>query len=158
MTEPKTTAAWVRRLHASLDASDQRATTLAGTLTVAQLNWRADPSSWSIGQCLDHLRATNEVYVASMQRALSGPPTGPVDDITPGWFGRYFLRTVIEPSAKSIKGKAPKKIVPVTAVDANIVDRFLASNGVTRRFIDQAAPYDIHRMRFPTPFVAMIRF
>jgi hypothetical protein len=149
---------WKPRLLAALDAADRRAQALAGSLTTAQLNWRADPASWSIGQCLDHLRVTNEVYVASMQRGLDGSPSGPVDEIAPGWFGRYFLRTVIEPSAKSIRGKAPKKIVPATMVEGNIVDRFLASNDATRRFIDQAAAYDVNRVRFANPFVPLIRF
>jgi hypothetical protein len=150
--------AWKPRLLAALDDADRRARAVAGSLTVAQLNWRADPASWSIGQCLDHLRVANEVYVLAMEPALAGSPSGPVDEITPGWFGRYFIRTVIEPSAKSIKGKAPAKIVPATTVDATVLDRFLASNDVARRCIETAAPYDVNRVRFPNPFVALIRF
>lgn len=149
---------WVRRLLASLDDSDHRARALAGSLTAAQLNWRADPASWSIGQCLDHLRITNDVYVKAMSPALTGSPSGPVDEIRPGWFGRYFLRTVIEPSPKSIKGKAPAKIVPVTTVESTVLDQFLASNDIARRFIEKAAAYDVNRVRFPNPFVSLIRF
>src|SRR5262245_31798388 len=97
---PTTAPPWARRLLASLDASDQRAAALARPLSVAQLNWRADPSTWSIGQCLDHLRVANEVYAPPIAAALQGPGGGAVEEIIPGWFGAWFIRTVIEPSPK----------------------------------------------------------
>jgi hypothetical protein len=150
---------WAQRLLASLDASDQRATDLARPLSVAQLNWRADQSTWSIGQCLDHLRVANEVYGPPITSALHGTGTGPVDEITPGWFGRWFIRTVIEPSPKTLKNqKAPAKIVPVAKVDATILDQFLKSNLKTRELIARARSFDVNRVRFKNPFVFWIRF
>jgi len=145
-------------LHGALDAADARARALAAPLSVTQLNWRADPASWSIGQCLDHLRVTNEVYSRAMDESLTGVPGGPVETITPGWFGRYFLGTVIDPSPRSRKSKAPAKIKPVATVDASVLRNFLASNDVARRLIDRAEPYDINRVRFPSRFAPLIRF
>jgi len=157
-TSPASAPAWSDRLHAALDTADARARALAAPLSVAQLNWRVDPASWSIGQCLDHLRVTNEVYSRAMDESLTGAPGGPVETITPGWFGRYFLRTVIDPSPQSRKNKAPAKIKPVTTVDSSVLTHFLASNDVARRLIARAVPYDVNRVRFPNPFVPLIRF
>src|SRR5262249_42735836 len=126
--------------------------------SVAQLNWRADQATWSIGQCLDHLRLTNEVYAPRIVSALQGSAGGPVDDITPGWFGAWFIRTVIEPSPKSIKGKAPTKIVPIATVDATILDQFVHSNQKTRDLITRAEGFDVNRIRFKNPFISWIRF
>jgi hypothetical protein len=153
-----TTPLWPQRLHHALDAADARANALAGGLTVAQLNWRADQSSWSIGQCLDHLRITNEVYGRAITEALTGARAGTADDIRPGWFGRWFIRTQIEPRPKTAKGKAPKKIVPVATVDATILERFLRSNQDARALIDRARSVDVNRVRFVNPFVSVIRF
>ena len=150
--------AWAGRLLASLDSSDQRATKLARPLNVNQLNWREDQSTWSVGQCLDHLRVANEVYGAAIASSLTGSGTGPVDEITPGWFGRYFIRTVIEPSPGTRKGKAPTKIEPIAFVDATILDRFVRSNQQTRELIARAQSFDVNRIRFKNPFVAWIRF
>jgi hypothetical protein len=158
MAEMTDSPRWSRRLHAALDAADARAKKLAGGLTVEQLNWHAEPAIWSIGQCLDHLRVANVVYGRAIEEALTRPPTGPVDEITPGWFGRWFIRTQIEPSASTKKGKAPKKIVPMATVDATILDQFLKSNNASRQLLDRAQAYDVNRVRFVNPFVSMIRF
>lgn len=153
-----TTPTWAKRLLASLDESDRRATALASHLSVNQLNWCADSSSWSIGQCLDHLRVANEVYGSAIASALNGDGGGPVDEITPGWFGRWFIRTVIEPSPKTRKGKAPAKIVPIATVDATILDQFLRSNQQTRDLIVRVQSVDVNGIRFKNPFVSWIRF
>jgi len=158
MTAASATPDWAQRLLASLASSDQRAATLARPLSVAQLNWRADQSTWSVGQCLDHLRVANKVYGAAIGSALTGTGTGPVNEITPGWFGRYFIRTVIEPSPNTRKQKAPAKIVPIATVDATILDQFLHSNEQTRQLIARAQSFDVNRLRFKNPFVSWIRF
>jgi len=101
----------------------------------------------------------NDVYGPPIASALDGAATGPADEITPGWFGRWFIRNVIEPSPKTLKNqKAPAKIVPVATVDATILDQFLRSNQQTRELIARAQSFDVNRVRFKNPFVAWIRF
>ncbi|HET9272208.1 MAG TPA: DinB family protein [Vicinamibacterales bacterium] len=149
---------WATRLLSEIDAADARATALARSLTPDQLNWKPSPGEWSIGQCLDHLCVANEVYVAAVASGLGDRHRTPVDEITPGWFGRWFIRTAIEPSAQSRKGKAPRKIVPASNVDGTILDRFLRTNVKARAFIRRAAQYDVNRVRFRNPFVPIIFF
>jgi len=75
---------WCARLKSEFDAADQRAIALAQSLTVNQLNWKPGPGQWSIGQCLEHLAVTNEVYGAAIASALASAPAGTADEITPG--------------------------------------------------------------------------
>jgi DinB family protein len=149
---------WSTRLLSEIDAADQRATTIAGGLSREQLNWKPSPGEWSVGQCIDHLRVTNEVYVAAMASSLVNRPAGRAEEITPGWFGRWFIRTVIEPSQKSRKGRAPRKVVPRSEVGADVLDRFIGTNWMAREFVRRAATYDVNRVRFKNPFVRGIRF
>ena len=159
MTPDQSLPSWSRRLLAELTASDQRAIAVARPLTVDQLNWRPRPDSWSVGQCLEHLAVSNEVYCKAIAPAVPGCAQAMVDEITPGWFGRWFIRNVIEPSPKTLKNqKAPAKIVPVATVDATILDQFLRSNQQTRELIARAQSFDVNRVRFKNPFVAWIRF
>jgi hypothetical protein len=151
-------APWAARLIADLDASDQRTIALAGALTPEQLNWRHSPASWSIGQCLQHLHVTNEVYLPPLANALDEQRPAPVDEVTPGWFGRWFIRNYIEPSAETKRARAPKKIAPVAEIDRAVVDQFLRSNEQVRHLIRRANAHDVNRIRFKNPFIPWLRF
>jgi hypothetical protein len=113
---------------------------------------------WSVGQCLDHLRVTNEVYLKPMSASLTGRQRAVVQEITPGWFGRWFIRSFIEPSAKVTRARAPKKIRPGAQVEPSVLDRFLSTNREARELVQRARNYDVNRIRFRNPFVPVIRF
>jgi len=150
---------WCLRLTSELDAADTRAIALANGLTTAQLNWKPRPDAWSVGQCLEHLCISNEVYVGPMAESLGDRPTGPVDEITPGWFGRWFIRKYIEPTTQKARARAPRKIAPIAKdLDSSILDRFIASNASVRDLIARAKGHDVNRVRFKNPFVPLIRF
>ena len=160
MTAPQETPApaWSVRLAFELSANDQTAQALAAGLTEEQLNWQPAPGSWSVGQCLEHLCKTNEAYLASISAALKDKPDSPVEQITPGWFGRWFIRSIVEPSPNSKRVSAPPKIRPAARVDLDVLDRFLSSNNSCREFIVRTCGKDINRIRFWNPFVPGIRF
>jgi hypothetical protein len=150
---------WCARITSELDAADARAHELAKGLTNAQLNWKPRPQAWSVGQCLEHLCISNEVYIDPMTESLGGPPAGPVDEITPGWFGRWFIRRYIEPTTQRTRARAPRKIVPVARqIDSSILDRFIASNTAVRNVVGRAREHDVNRVRFRNPFVPLVRF
>jgi hypothetical protein len=160
MTTPQETRApaWSVRLAFELSANDQTAQALAAGLTEEQLNWQPATGSWSVGQCLEHLCKTNEAYLASISAALKDKPDSPVEQITPGWFGRWFIRSFAEPSPNSKRVSAPPKIRPEPRVDLAVLDRFLSANKSCREFIVRTRGKDINRIRFWSPFVPGIRF
>jgi hypothetical protein len=149
---------WCRRLISELDAADKRATALAKALTLRQLNWSPGPGVWSVGQCLEHLCIANEEYVAAMSPPLNNRQAAVVNDITPGWFGRWFIRRFIEPSSQTRRARAPKKIRPAPQIELSVIDRFLSSNQKGRELVDRASNYDINRIRFTNPFLPLIHF
>jgi len=149
---------WATRLFSELNASDQRAVTLAQPLNLQQLNWKPGPGQWSVGQCLEHLAVTNEVYGAAITEALEAAPQGFASEIHPGWFARYFIRDYVAPAEKPRRHKAPSKIAVTADVDANILQRFLDTNRATRRLVERATSVDVNRVRFKNPFVFWVRF
>ena len=152
------TAPWAKRLISELDAADDRAAQLAGGLTAFQLNWKPSQDAWSVGQCIEHLRVTNEVYLPAIAASLTAGPDGRVQEITPGWFGRWFIRKYIEPSPQSVRARAPRKITPGSQVDPHILDLFVASNQAARELVHRASDYDVNRIRFKNPFIPVLRF
>lgn len=149
---------WCRRLMDELSAADERAIGLARELTPEQLNWRPHPGQWSIGQCLEHLDIANEAYLPPISKALAGRSRGVVQEITPGWFGRWFIRRYIEPSSGTTRLRAPKTITPGARVDDLMLDRFLASNRDARELVRRAGTYDVNGIRFRNPFIPVIYF
>src|SRR5215831_11361986 len=129
---------WSNRLISDLDAADQRAKDLADQLTVDQLNWRSSQDAWSVGQCLEHLCVMNDVYLPPISVALEGKPTAPVQEVTPGPFSRWFIRSYIEPSPQTKRAPAPKKVVPGSRIERSVLDRFLFGNQATREVIRRA--------------------
>lgn len=151
-------AAWCVRLIAEFDAADQRANELAKGLNTEQLNWQPQPGAWSVGQCLEHLCVANEIYFPPISSSLVNQPAAAVHEITPGWFGRWFITNYIEPSARTKRARAPKKIVPGVQVEPSVLDRFLRSNHSARQLVRDASNYDVNRIRFVNPLVPLIRF
>ena len=149
---------WAERLVGELDAADERARNLAGQLSAEQLNWQPAPEAWSVGQCLEHLCNTNDVYLLPISKALEGKPKKAVEEITPGWFGRFFLQNFIEPGPKTKKAPAPKKIVPGSRVELSVLQRFMDGNRAMRELIGRASDYDVNGIRFANPFIPLIRF
>lgn len=147
---------WSSRLIGELTASDARARAVADTLSIGQLNWKPSPAEWSIGQCLEHLAISTELYVPPIAEALAGQPNGAADEITPGAPSRWFIRTFIAPSPT--KARAPGKIAPGSAVDARILARYLAAHQSARELVARAVGYDVNRIRFKNPFVPLLRF
>jgi hypothetical protein len=81
-----------------------------------------------------------------------------VQDITPGWLGRWFIRTYIEPSSRGKRARAPRRIAPAQQIDPSVLDLFLRSNEVARDLVRRAGAYDINRIRFRNPFIPLLRF
>jgi len=141
-----------------LDASDRQASAVARELSLERLNWSPAPGQWSVGQCLDHLLKANQVYLPPIARALDGRSHAPVQEITPGWFGRWFIRTQIDPSTQRRRGRAPGKITPAQNVDPSVLDEFVRSNDTVRDLVRRASAHDVNRVRFVNPFVPLVRF
>lgn len=114
-----------------------------------------------MGQCLDHLCVSNEVYLQAIAESLASQPPGMVQDIRVGWFGRWFISKYIAPPSSTpsfTKAPAPGKIRPGVRVDPAILERFVRSNDTARQVIRQAAGHDVNRIRFKNPLVGVIRF
>ena len=149
---------WSLRLNSELEAADRRAENIAGALRPEQLNWQPHPGAWSVGQCLEHLRITNEVYLPAISAALKGRQHSLVQEIRLGWASRWFIRNHIAPNLAGSRARAPKKIEPGKQVQADILATFLRSNQGARELVGQASHYDVNALRFKNPFIPFLRF
>jgi hypothetical protein len=151
-------ANWSLRILSELDAADRRAKSVAGGLSPSQLNWQPAPGAWSIGQCLEHLRVTNEVMVPLLSASLEGRPRKPVPEIKLGWFTGWFIRNYIAPNPGGARARAPKKIEPASRVEPAALESLLRSTEAARALVKQASSYDVNHIRYRNPFVPLLWF
>jgi hypothetical protein len=150
--------AWSLRILSELDAADLRAESIAKALRPEQLNWQPRPGAWSVGQCLEHLYITNQVYLPAISAALKGREQAVVEEIRLGWFSRWFIRNYIAPNPGGRRAPAPKKIEPGKKVQSDILVVFLRSNQGVRELVRRAGSYDVNAIRFKNPFIPLLRF
>lgn len=152
----------IKALEDQLDAAERDAQALVDRLSEQQGGWRAEPGSWSVAECLDHLAIANRVYLGAMQppairaREQGRRRRGPA---APGFVGRWFVRTLEPPVRARFKGKAPRRIRPrVAPALADAFASFSASQNEVREFLRAYAELDLARVRFANPFVRGVRF
>jgi hypothetical protein len=150
----------LKLLDEGFTAVQSDAQALIANLTEAQGAWRPHPAAWSVAECLDHLAATNRIYIRAMQpsadaaRAANKLRRRPA---VPGFLGAWFVRS-LEPPAK-IKTKSPKSIKPRTAPAlADACAAFLVFHAEAQNFLRANADLDLAAILFPNPFLKGLRF
>jgi hypothetical protein len=149
---------WALGLIAEFAAADRRAECVAKELSAVQLNWQPRQDAWSVGQCLEHLRAANDVYLPAISAALQGRRSRRIDAVRLGWFTRRFIRAYIVPNPHGTSARAPRKIAPTKQVDLAVLSAFLRSNESARELVRRAGDFDVNRIRFRNPFIPLLRF
>ena len=97
-----------------------------GSLSAAELNWKANEATWSVGQVLDHLIVINDSYEPIIQQLKGGT-------YKPIWLGRVkflvkffgdFILQSVEPTRKRKMKTFPIWEPSTSTIDAGIVSKF----------------------------------
>lgn len=144
-----------------LKQAEDAAVRLLNGKTREQANWQPKQgTSWSMWQCFDHLARINRVYCQALQAAVENPretQERTPQRITPGWFSRWFIRSMGPPVRTRFK--APTRVIPAEAGDPQEgFDAFLESHAPVRRVLEFWDRVNFNRVRFKNPFVPLLRF
>jgi hypothetical protein len=152
----------LQRLDEALDAAERDARAVVAGLTEALGAWRAEPGSWSVAECLDHLATANRVYLGALRPpAARAKSTGRQRrrPAQPGLVGAWFVKYLEPPVQARLKSKAPRTIRPRAAPPLNdAITAFLASQDEVRAFLRTYSDIDLAGVRFPNPFIRGVRF
>jgi hypothetical protein len=152
----------IRELERALAAAEDDARAVASGLSGGLGVWRADPASWSVAQCLDHLATANTVYLRAMQpaaeRALREGRRRK-RPARPGLIGGLFVRMLEPPVTPRSVMKAPRKIRPrPSPALGDAIAQFLDSQEEVSAFLRTYADIDLACVHFNNPFIPGIRF
>ncbi len=154
---PQTRESVVRELKESEESAAQL---ILGVSSV-QGNWQPmEGKSWSIWQCLEHLVLTNQLYTAALKEAVTKNDKGgesPTKEISPGWFGRWFLSQLEPPVRVRVKTRAKAK--PVASGDLeDVQSKFVNSHEEAREVLKYWECVDFNRIKYRNPYASWLRF
>lgn len=130
-----------------------------GSLTRDQLNWQPAENEWSVGQCLDHMIRTNELFGPEFDKLTQGTRRNSFwESVSPftGIGGRFLIKAVSEDSKKA---KAPsKKIVPPSDIGPEIVARFVDHLDRVKTQVAACSSVDLKKTVVTSPFLAVMTY
>lgn len=140
-------------------AAKNEASSLVSGLKESQFNWRPDPRSWSMAECLLHLNIVGDRYVHVLEKTLAEATAQDHTGHAPlrhGWLGKWILANT-EPPPKR-KFKAPRSFTPaygqpITAV----LPTFLHLQEQLALQLEQADGLDLARIKAPAPGLGPVR-
>lgn len=133
---------------------------LAG-LSNPQVAWRPEGGGWSVGECLQHLNVTAELYVPAIRAAVdsASPTATPAGrPFRPGFIWRRILRWV-EPPPKS-KAKAPAKFAVVAASlppTDELLKNFVGRRNELIELVERSGKLDLRRTKVVSPVSRFLR-
>lgn len=143
-----------------LRANTARAEQLFGALSPTQLNWKPDPKSWSVGQCIDHLITSNQLYFATFSALESGSyKPGLWTKISPfsGMFGRMLLKGTGPELTQ--KMSVPKAFAPTqSSVPADIISQFVTHQNQLIKHYELLENLTDHSTKIPSPAAGFITY
>lgn len=132
--------------------------TMAG-LTPAQVEWKPGPAAWSIGQCLEHLVVTHELYEpkipALMEQARAGGRPPVFDQWGTTWFGRLLARSVT-PGSRRVRTSAV--FSPAPHPRPAVLEALLGKFDDLERWIRNADGLDLSRIKVSSPVSRLLRY
>ena len=120
--------------------------------------WNRQPSpgsSWSVGQCLDHVAKINRPYLGALREAANRAPRGTAA-LRANVLGRWFVAEM-EPPVKR-RWPVPEVAVPASDLEPRAtVESFRQTQAEVIRLIRETAELDLNRVRFRNPYLKGLR-
>jgi hypothetical protein len=145
---------------AEAEAVTRTAQAAFGQFNAAQLNWKPNAESWSVGQCLEHLINANREMFQPLDKVINGRKQTRLLErlpLLPGLMGGMMIKAVA-PETKQ-KLKAPPKARPSSsAIDAEIVSHFAAHQHELIGRLQELEKYEVDKIIVTSPFVSLITY
>jgi hypothetical protein len=140
------------------EANIARASKTFSHLSDIQFNWKSNPESWSVGECISHLINSNALYLSKIESILTSNISAPAKDFSykqsfmGKWIAKGFDPAIVR------KKKTFKVFFPdASEIEMDIVDDYVKSS---KKFIEIAGRmrnFDLKRIKLSSPVNKLIR-
>lgn len=146
-------------LTSELQKIAENAQTTFGRFSAEQINWKPNAESWSVGQCFEHLIKTNELFYDALEQIANGQRR---NSFWENWsplssFGGNLLIKSLRSDTKKFKIPT-QKIAPPSAVDAGIIEKFVAHQTELIEKIRRTENADWQKTIITSPFLKLMTY
>lgn len=128
-------------------------------LSPRQLNFKPSETSWSVGQCIEHLILSKGFFIPVFDEVASGNRT---NTFWENWSPLRSLGTRLYLSyikSDKTKVKAPiKNIVPPSDVDVDVVEKFIRQQDEIVKKIGTIPEVEAERVTLTSPFLKVVTY
>ena len=127
-------------------------------LSEIQFNWKSNPESWSVGECISHLVISNNLYLNKIEKILSSYPSSQEKDFPykQSFFGKLIAKGVDPAYVR--KSKTFKVFFPnANEIHKDIIDEYVKSS---KKFIELAGRMrnlGLKKIKLSSPVNKLIR-
>lgn len=116
-------------------------------LSYETLNWRERTESWSVLECIEHLKRYNDFYIPEIKSKLESTPAKPNPHFRSGWLGNYFANAML-PKGKLNKMNTFKEMNPLNShLDIVLLENFEQQLVSLNELVDHAQQYDLSKVK-----------
>lgn len=118
-----------------------------GSLSYEALNWRERTESWSVLECIEHLKRYNDFYIPEIKNKLGNAAVKPSAQFHSGWLGNYFANAML-PKEKLNKMNTFKEMNPLNShLDIVLLNNFEQQLVALNDLVESARDYDLSKVK-----------
>lgn len=117
-------------------------------LNLETLNWKANPKTWSVLECLEHLNRYGDFYLPEIQNRLKNREAINIDNVfKSGWLGNYFAQSML-PKERLNKMKTFKSMNPLgSQLDQSVINKFIDQQKEMLDILSRANRFDLNKIK-----------
>lgn len=125
--------------------------------SLSSLNWRENPVSWSVLECLEHLNRYGEFYLPEIEDKIRNSKTTPEPEFKSGPLGGYFAKSML-PKEKLNKMKTFKNKNPLYAkLDRSVIDTFINQQIKLLDLLNQSRNVSLNKVKISTSISSLLK-
>lgn len=127
------------------------------TLDNHTLTWKANETSWSILECLEHLNLYGDFYLPQIETKIKASSSKSELEFKPGLLGNYFAQSML-PKEKLNKMKTFKDKNPLNSpLDKTVIDRFLNQQHKILILLNESRKVSLNKVKVLTTLTKLIQ-
>lgn len=127
------------------------------TFDLNTLTWKANQTTWSILECLEHLNLYGDFYLPQIENQLKSSKFKADPVFKSGILGNYFAQSML-PKEKLNKMKTFKDKNPLNAkLDKTVIDKFINQQIELLDLLNQSRNVSLNKVKIQTSISRLIK-